>query len=198
MSSVIGTSSPLGPPPYPIRPFSVAEYEEMTRVGILTEDDAVELLEGWIVPKMPKYPPHDNAIDLINYLLTRILPLGWFVRIQNSITTTDSVPEPDLAVVRGKPGDYGHSHPTSAAVGLIIEVAESTVKRDRIKASLYARGGIPQYWIVNLDDKQVEVYSSPPAGGEYQPAKIYRGDDAISVVIEGRTIGAIIAREVLG
>src|SRR5438034_526801 len=151
MSSIVLPPSSPEPPPFPVRRFSVAEYEELTRLGILTEYDTVELLEGWIVPKTPKYPPHDGTIDLLNVLLMRLLPLGWYPRVQNSVVTDDSVPEPDVVVVRGSPGDYRDRHPTGADIGLVIEVAESSVSRDRRKAKIYARAGIPHYWIVNLD-----------------------------------------------
>src|SRR5687767_14921881 len=125
MSSVAdpGFGSSFEPPLFPVHRFTVAEYEELGRLGIITEDDNVELLEGLIVPKMTKHPPHDSAIDLLNYILTRLLPPNWFVRVQNCVVTADSIPEPDLAVVRGRPGSYGKSHPRKADIGLIIEVA---------------------------------------------------------------------------
>src|SRR5687767_8474705 len=80
MSALIAPDRPPEPgtPPFPIYRFTVAEYEELARLGVLTEDSNVELLEGWIVPKMTKYPPHDNCIDLLNHLLTRLLPPKWF------------------------------------------------------------------------------------------------------------------------
>ncbi|HEY2416209.1 MAG TPA: Uma2 family endonuclease [Pirellulaceae bacterium] len=194
-------SPEIGIPPYPVYRFTVAEYEQLTRAGILTEDSNVELLEGWIVPKMPRNPPHDNVIDLINYLLQRLLPLGWFVRIQNSAVTSDSVPEPDVSVVRGKPGSYPNRHPTGADLGLVIEVADSTVLRDRRKAEIYARAGVPHYWIVNLEDQQIELYSQPVAIGEslvYQSPLILRAKDAIlPVLLDGQEVGKMTVGELL-
>src|SRR5437773_4443565 len=83
-------------PPYPVRRFTVAEYEAIARAGILDEDSNVELLEGWIVPKMIKHPPHDSTIDLLVFLLSKLLPDGWHSRSQNVVVTDDSEPEPDI------------------------------------------------------------------------------------------------------
>jgi Uma2 family endonuclease len=189
------------PPPFPVHRFTVAEYEELGRLGILTEDSNVELLDGWIVPKMTKHPPHDNTIDIIHYLLMRMLPLGWFVRIQNCVVTKDSIPEPDLAVTRGEPGDYGHGHPTGADVALVIEVADTTVLRDRVKAAIYARAGIPHYWIVNLDERQIETYAQPAGEGRaaaYQVRRVVSGAETLPLVIADKEVGAITADQLLG
>jgi Uma2 family endonuclease len=191
----------FAPPPYPIHRFTVAEYEQISRLGILDEDSNVELLEGWIVPKMTKYPPHDGTIDLVQFLLMQMLPTGWFPRVQNVVVTLDSEPEPDIAVVRGRPGDYRGRHPTGADVGLIIEVADSTVKRDRRKAGIYARAGIPHYWIVNLDQRQIETYAQPTgaaAEAVYQSRQLLRGgDDTLTVTLDGAAVGTLLVRDIL-
>lgn len=201
MSSVISEHQiDPGIPPFPVRRFTVAEYEELARVGILDEDDNVELLDGWIVPKMTKHPPHDNTIDILQYLLIRMLPLGWYVRGQNSVVTSDSVPEPDIAVVRGEPGEYGDKHPTGEDVGLVIEVADSTVRRDRAKAAIYARAGIPHYWIVNLDDRQIEVFGQPKGKGvkrAYGSREVLYSDASLPVVIDGNEIGVLATDKIL-
>jgi Uma2 family endonuclease len=189
-----------GVPPYPVYRFTVAEYEELGRLGILTEDDNVELLEGWIVPKMTKHPPHDGTIDLLQFLLTQMLPTGWLPRVQNVVITLDSAPEPDVAVVRGQPGDYRKKHPTGADVALVIEVADTTVQRDRAKAAIYARAGIPHYWIVNLMDRQVETFSQPADSenqSTYQSRQALRGNEALTVFLDGQAVGTIVAQEVL-
>lgn len=202
MSSVVTDRSlpPPGPPPYPVHRFSVAEYEELTRLGFLSEDDKVELLEGWIVPKMPKHPPHDSTIDLVLFLLTRMLPEGWYPRVQNSVVTSDSVPEPDLAIVRGRPGDYRTQHPTGQSVALIVEVADTTVTSDRAKAAIYARAGIPHYWIVNLAQQQIETFAEPAGSGadaRYQSRQVLRGDDVLSLMLDQQSVGTLSAREIL-
>jgi len=196
-----GRSAESTPPPYPIHRFTVAEYEQIGRLGILDEDSNVELLEGWIVPKMTKYPPHDSTIDLIHYLLAKLLPGGWFVRVQNVVVTDDSEPEPDLAVVRGEPGGYRDGHPSGPDVGLIIEVADATVGRDRRKAKIYARAGIPHYWIVNLEERQIETLAQPISGGPdavYQSRLILREDDsAVTVTLDGAIVGSLRVRDIL-
>jgi len=200
MSSIVLPPSSSEPPPFPVRRFSVAEYEELTRLGILTEYDTVELLEGWIVPKMPKYPPHDGTIDLLNLLLTRILPLGWYPRVQNSVVTDDSVPEPDLVVARGSPDDYLDRHPRGTDVGLIIEVADSTVQRDRRKARIYARAGVPVYWIVNLGQRHIEIYSQPGGDGlsrEYQSRQDVRGEQSLDVVLDETRVASVLVRDII-
>jgi len=189
------------PPPYPIYRFTVAEYEELMRIGLLDEDSNVELLEGFIVPKMPKYPPHDSRIDLLNHWLIRNLPDGWIVRIQNSIVTPDSVPEPDVAIVRGQPGDYEDRHPSGADTALVIEVADSTVRRDRAKAAIYARAGVPEYWIVNLEDRQIEVYSQPRGRGAkraYPAPEVLKGSAELKLFLDGDSVGTLSAKQILG
>lgn len=146
---------------FPVRRFSVAEYELIGAAGILTEDDSVELLEGLIVEKMTKNPRHDAMIDLLVWLLSRLLPLDWFPRGQNVLITNDSAPEPDVVVVHGDPQDFWNRHPKSADVALVIEVAETSLARDRRKRRIYARAGVVQYWIINLESDVIEMYAEP-------------------------------------
>jgi Uma2 family endonuclease len=104
-------------------------------------------------------------------------------------------------VVRGKAGDYRRKHPTGEDVGLVIEVADATVGRDRKKAAIYARADIPYYWIVNLDDRQVEVLSQPTGTGrkrDYKSREVLRGKATLSIVLNARTVGSLSLREILG
>ena len=144
------------------RRFSVAEYHRLIELGILTEDDNLELLEGYLVHKMSRNPPHDAAIQKGNKKWLRILPAGWDLRVQSAITLTESEPEPDFTIVRGDETAYLTRHPAAADIGLLIEVSDSTLPGDRDdKGRIYARAGIACYWIVNLIDRQIEVYTSP-------------------------------------
>jgi len=186
------------PPPYPVRRFSVAEYHRMLETGILSENDRVELLEGCIVPKMTRSPGHDRSIELVDEALRRILPTGWRIRIQSAITTSDSEPEPDLAVViRGA----ANRHPEPSELGLVIEVSESTLTADRDdKGRLFARAKIPIYWIVNLVDSRVEVYTDPT--GVVGPALYRRRQDYDSgsvapLVLDGTQLGEIAVSDLL-
>jgi hypothetical protein len=94
--------APFLPPPVPVRKFTVEEYHRLIQLGVLHEDEPLELLEGWIVFKMPRNPLHDAVVSLIlNRVLAPRLPEGWFCRGQSAVTTADSEPQPDIAVVRG-------------------------------------------------------------------------------------------------
>src|SRR5687767_8041636 len=110
---------PTWTPPFPVYRFTVDQYQRMIKAGILTEDDRVELLEGWIVPKVSHNPPHDGTIWLVQTAILPRLPTGWILRIQSAITTLDSEPEPDLAVVRGPGLRYFSTHPEPQDVGLL-------------------------------------------------------------------------------
>ena len=136
------------------RRFSVAEYHRLIEIGILTEDDNLELLEGYLVHKMSRNPPHDAAIQKITKKLLRVLPAGWDLRVLSAVTLKESEPEPDFAVVRGDETAYLTHHPGAADVGLVSEVADSTLAGDRSdKGRIYARAGLPCYWIINLVDR---------------------------------------------
>ena len=183
-------------PPGPMRPFSVREYERMIETGVLGEDDPVELLEGWIVFKVTRNPPHDVAVALASELLIRLLPAGWHVRSQSAITTPDSVPEPDIAVVRGTQRDYAARHPGPADVAVAIEVADTSLGRDRSdKARVYARAGIPVYWITNLIDGVVEVYtdpSGPAASAGYRKRANFTRGQSVPLEVAGQRLQVLV------
>jgi Uma2 family endonuclease len=181
--------------------FSVARYQRMVETGILTSEDKVELLENYVVLKMPRNPPHDGTIQLVTDGLAPLVPQGWCLRIQLTVVLTDSQPEPDLTFVRGTPRSYLSRHPGAADVGLIVEVADSSLLRDqRDKTRIYARGGIPCYWIVNLVDRRIEVYTQPSGPTEvpaYASFQLYRPGDAIPLVLDGNTAGTVPVEEML-
>ena len=189
------------PPPVPIRRFTVAEYQRLGETGILNENDRVELLEGWIVPKMVHNPPHDGTIQLVAAKLRQIIPTGWCDRIQSSITTDDSEPEPDIAVVRGDERAFLTRHPRPDEVGLIVEVAESSLPIDRrTKARLYARAGIPVYWIVNVRDGELEVYTDPSGPGDepkYRDRQTLRAGDVVPFTLPDVKAAEIAVEELL-
>jgi Uma2 family endonuclease len=180
---------------------SIGQYHEMIRTGILTEDHPVELLDGWLVLKMPKNPPHRIATRLTCKALERIIPAGWYVDQQEPITTPNSEPEPDVVVARGDTRDYLDRHPGPDDVPLVVEVADTTLERDRtLKKRIYAFAEIPTYWIVNLVEQQVEVYSEP--SGETEPADYrqrqdYSLQDSVPLVIDGQQIAQIAVTELM-
>jgi Uma2 family endonuclease len=187
--------------PLSLRRFTVAEYHRMIAAGILKEGEPYELLEGWIVRKMTRNPPHDLALGLAEDEIGRRLPAGWFRRDQSGMTTADSEPEPDVAIVRGNRRDYGERHPGPQDLGLVVEIADSSLALDRgLKARLYARAAIAIYWIVNLPDSQIEVYTDPTGPGPepaYQQHRDYAATEAVPLILDGVEIGQIPVRDLL-
>lgn len=177
------------------RRFSVPEYHQLIEIGMLTEDDNLELLEGYLVHKMSRNPPRDASLQKISKKLYRLLPAGWDVRIQSAVTLPESEPEPDVAVVRGDENTYVHRHPGPADIGLLIEVSDATLAADRIdKGRIYARADITCYWIVNLVNRQVEVYtqpSGPVAAPAYAQQATYRPGDAVPLILDGAAAATI-------
>jgi Uma2 family endonuclease len=180
---------------------SVAQYHEMINSGELGEDDPIELLHGRLVVKMTKNPAHCSSNWRTRAALERLVPAGWYVTSQDPITLEDSEPEPDLTVAEGDPDRYFDRHPGAADVGLLVEVADTTLQRDQtVKRAIYAEARIPVYWIVNLVDRQVEVCTQPSGPCEhpdYGQCDIYRLGDEIPVVIRGQEVGRITAAELL-
>jgi Uma2 family endonuclease len=181
--------------------FSVDQYHAMIRAGILTEDDPVELLEGWLITKIFKNPRHSVVTQLIHEAFARVLPSGWYVDTQEPITTMDSEPEPDVMIVRGETRQYLDRHPGPQEVALVVEVADSSLQRDRsLKKRLYAAAGIPVYWIINLLDSQIEVYTEPSGPAErpdYYQQHNYSATDTVPVMIEDREIGHLAVQDLL-
>jgi Uma2 family endonuclease len=179
----------------------VEEYRRMGESGILTEDDRVELLEGWVVPKVIHNPRHDATIDQVQETLRPLLPPRWRLRIQSAIATGESEPEPDLAIVLGLPASFIARHPGPQDMALVIEAADSSLATERdIKGRIYARAGIPVYWIVNLVDAVVEVYSDPTGPGQapaFRTREVFGLGDSIPLVIAGHDCGAIAVRDLI-
>ncbi|MEM8612044.1 MAG: Uma2 family endonuclease [Cyanobacteria bacterium P01_H01_bin.105] len=175
--------TPAAVPSEPIWRLSVAQYHAMIQSGILTDDDPVELLEGWLIVKMPKNPRHRAATRIIRGALESLLPDGWYVDTQEPITTTDSEPEPDVVIVRGDTRQYLDRHPGPDDIALVIEVSDATLQSDRTsKYRTYARANISIYWIVNLVEAQIEVYTEP-SGPVDQPNYAQRQDYRLSEAI---------------
>lgn len=188
-------------PDVPIYRLAVAQYHAMARAGILDEDAPVELLEGWLVQKMTKDPAHRAATHRVRRALERLVTVGWYVDSQEPITLAESEPEPDVVVVRGQTEDYLDRHPGPREVGLVVEVADASLRTDReAKKRAYAAAGIPIYWIVNLKEHQIEVYTEPHATRKtstYRERRNYGAPDTIPVVLDGVEIGRLAVRELL-
>ncbi len=184
-------------PDDPIYRLTVEQYHDMIQAGILTEDDPVELLEGWLITKMPKNRPHSLSTRATRETLARIIPSGWYVDSQEPITTADSEPEPDVLVVRGDPNDYLEGQPSPDDIALVVEVADATLQRHRtLKRRVYASARIAVYWILNLPERQVEVYSDPDEA-TYRQQRTYAATEALPVVIGGQEVGQVAVGELM-
>lgn len=199
--SVVSSPIPPGPSPEPVFRLTVQQYHAMIDAGVLTDDDPVELLEGILVFKMPKKPSHRLALRKLVKAIEFLLPTEYFVQSQEPITLATGEPEPDAAVVRAPEDNYATRHPGPQDVALVVEVADTTLERDRtIKLRSYAGAEIPIYWIVNLIDRTVEVYTSPqPRGADaaYGARAVHNEGDQIEVVLDGQKLGTIAVANVL-
>lgn len=157
----------------------VDEVERMVGAGIIAEDEPLELLEGVLVVVNPQGPVHAGGIARIRAQLEALLPAAWIVREEKPLAVSDlSLPEPDLAVVPRRDDFYIHRHPESGEAALVIEVAKTSLDLDRGKAEIYARGGVPRYWIVDVEGERIECYSEPRAEGRYVTTRVLEsGDD---------------------
>jgi len=162
--------------------FTTERYFELGECGILSPDDRVELLDGLIVAMPPPTPLHDSSVHRVLHALQCALGIDVAVRVHATfLVGTDSAPQPDLALVPGSHDDYAKRHPTRAH--LVVEVALSSLPQDRLtKSAIYARAGVPCYWIVNLRDGCVEVYRDVDRWkAEYRSVTRAAGDDALVI-----------------
>ncbi len=157
-------SSLLGDPTISLARLTVTQYHQMVDKGVLLDGDPLELFEGVLVEKMTEGPAHWFRITKLARLLIRLVgDDAWQVRVQHPISTDDSEPEPDLTIVADH--DYSERHPSGSEIMAVIEVAGSSLLRDRsTKQRIYASAGIPLYVIVNLADNVVETYTQPSRG----------------------------------
>jgi Uma2 family endonuclease len=162
--------------------FTTADYFRMVAAGILTEDDRVELLGGQVVAVSPSNPPHASALSRCVRLFTRALGDDQaLVREQSPLDLEPyDAPEPDVAVVRPREDEYTTSHPTTAAVLLVVEVSDSTLLTDRkVKVPLYAAAGLPEAWILNLQEDRLEV-GREPRGDRYDAVRVYQPEERVA------------------
>jgi Uma2 family endonuclease len=149
------------------RHFTVEEYYRMGETGILGEDDRVELLEGEIVNMTPIGLQHIACVNRLNMLFTALLGKSVIVSVQNPVVLSDiSVPQPDVTVLRPREDFYSSSYITPADVLLLVEVADSSIGYDRAyKIPLYAKAGVAEVWLVDVQARTVTIYNQPDPGG---------------------------------
>jgi Uma2 family endonuclease len=170
--------------------------------GILGPEDRVELLDGFLVNKPMQNSPHGSTVvRLTHKLIVATMGGGWQTRIHVPITLAGSEPEPDAALARGDLRTYDSRHPDGSEVGLVIEIAESSLTTDRIyNEPICARAGIPVYWIINIPEAQIEVYtqpSGPSASPAYSLRTGYTALQAVPLVLDGQTVASIPVTELL-
>jgi Uma2 family endonuclease len=175
-----------------IVPLTVGQYHGMIEAGILAEGEPIELLDGLLVRRnrgegMTTNPVHALVVSQLNLLLAAALDsFGCHVRVQNPLTLPPrDEPEPDLAIVQGLPADFALRHPGPAEVMCVIEVAGTSLQRDRTtKKRIYAAAGIPQYLIVNLNNSRVEVFEEPDSeNGRYLRRLEHAGVEEIALLL---------------
>jgi Uma2 family endonuclease len=200
--ATVTTATPIAPvtqtPPSPTAPaelyrFNVDEYERL-----ILDDPRTELINGYVVKKVPKNPAHRWTTKATLKSLEALLPTGWTSQKEDPVRIPAfDEPEPDVAIVRGTDDDYEHRHPGPDDIGLLVEVSEATLDRDRNeKRPAYARGGIRVYWIINLVDRQVEVYTDPAPDG-YRSSQVFTAGQNVPVVIDGQQIGQVAVDDIL-
>jgi Uma2 family endonuclease len=172
----------------PTKRWTRIEYDRLIEKGMFGPEDRIELLGGALVVREPQGGPHAMGIRMVEEALRGAFTSGWDVRVQLPVALDDdSEPEPDVSVVPGSFRDYPRDHPARA--GLIVEIAESSLTLDRgEKASLYARARVPDYWIVNLVDRVLEIRREPiadagsPYGWRYALVTTLRAGDAVTAL----------------
>lgn len=179
------------------RRFNVSEYYKMAKAGILKPDDRVELIEGEIIKMSAIGSPHASRVTRLVRLLSRALGDTVVLSPQNPVRLDNfSEPVPDIALLKLRDDYYATRHPTPTDTLLLIEVADSSLLKDRnIKLPLYARAGIPELWLANLPKEMIEVYSDPLHGKYRKCRKFKRGEVVKSPTVKGLTLKV---NEILG
>lgn len=202
MSTSLSAQGPSAPPSEmlepPLWPITVERFEDMVRLGIVSEKERVYLWKGRLAIRMAPNAAHALAVSLCHEALRRVVRPGWHIREEKPVRfrSQQSVPEPDLMLVRGPLRGFSIAHPTTADVAIVIEVADSSLRFDRQMALDYAAEGVPVYWVVNLPDRCIELYSEP-AEGIYRKREIVAAEASVPVVIDGVEVGRLAVSEVL-
>ena len=182
----------------PVWPITVAMYADMIRLGILDEKARVYLWKGRLAERMPPNPPHSDAVKASYDFLGRVLPPGFDVDRERpmSLTLHPSVPQPDIAVIRGRFKDFAPQFFPATVVAFIVEVSDTTLAKDRKPVFTYAAEGIPVYWLLNLASRRLEVHSEP-ADGTYTRVTPFGPDEEAPIVLDGREVGRVRVADLL-
>ena len=181
----------------PLNRWTPAQFDLMCELGLF-DDDEVELFRGVVIRQMTRNTLHDVTLHWVAQGLLPYIPPGWIVRYQAAVIAGQSVLEPDLALVRGPHTLYLKRHPVAGDAGLIIEVSDSSLARDRLKAAEYCRAGADEYWIVNLIQRQLEVFRQPDLeSGRFLQQRILRGSEILEVHLKGEFCARISPHDLL-
>ncbi len=160
----------------------------MLEVGVIGDDEPLELVDGELIVVSPQGPPHATATSLVrDVLLDAYRGLAHVREAKPLVAGTTELPEPDLAVVDGTARDYAEHHPTGAQAWLVVEVARTSLLADRKKIRTYAAAGIPVYWLVDLEARRLEVYADPRPDGRYALVRVLAGEDSVGLPRVDRT-----------
>jgi len=177
--------------------FRVEDFRKMTEVGILPEESGWEIIDGYLIDKMSIGSKHAGTVKILNRILTIWAEKNAIVSVQDPIHIDEyNEPEPDIALLKPREDFYTKSHPTPSDVLLLIEVSDSTVEHDReTKKTLYAEAGIAEFWLINLKNKTIEVYTQPKNSSYYSARILESGETIESAAIENLTLTV---EEILG
>jgi len=163
------------------RLLTAAEVLAMVEAGILSEDERVELIEGRLVTMSPQGPTHSTLTVIVHRLLAQAYGEDFHVKDHSPIDAGPiSLPEPDVALVRGEPRDFLKRHPSAEDLLLVVEVAYTTHREARAKTRVYAGAGVPTYWLLDVPGRSLEVFSDPDLErGEYANHSVHADGDAV-------------------
>jgi Uma2 family endonuclease len=170
--------------------FTAEEFERMGEAGILRRDARLELIDGEIFEMSPIGNAHAACVKFLTRLLYRLFDGIHTIGVQDPVRLNEfSEPQPDVSLLRWREDDYLEGHPTPADILFLIEVADTTVVKDKaVKIPLYARSGVPEAWLVNIEEAVVEIYSDP-ARGSYRRVEVFgRGEEARSHTLGGLSV----------
>ena len=181
--------------------FTVEQFRQMVAKEVLTKSDKVELLEGCVIRKMTVNTSHRFVLQMLTRWLTPPVPEQKSLFSQSPIRLQTSAPEPDLAICEGPFSLYRISDPSPGDVLVAIEISDSSLRLDRlVKRRIYAQAGIPIYWIVNIPDRVIEIYTDPdPTASEpiYRMMRTIRESEMVALVLDGTEVGQILVKDLL-
>ena len=171
------------------RRFTVAELLRLAEIGFLGDDERVELIRGEIVEMSPISEGHASSVMRLTSLLSREFGQRALLNVQNPVQLdNDTLPQPNLALLRPRDDFYSHQHPGPEDILLLIEVSDTTLPYDRrVKAELYSAAGVLEYWIINLPKRVIEVYREPQPQG-YRTMTRYAPGETLSPLALGDVV----------